>query len=96
MTSQTPGERSIHLSYGEFMESEAIYYAHFWHASCILLGSAINNQHVKKKLFCCKGKHFSPLAKVSSKKVVAELLALPGAVFTIRSGALGVMPFACW
>ena len=26
MTSQTPGGRSIHLSYGELMESEAINY----------------------------------------------------------------------
>ena len=25
MTSQTPGGRSIHLSYGELVESEAIY-----------------------------------------------------------------------
>ena len=25
MTSQTPGARSIHLSYGELVESEAIY-----------------------------------------------------------------------
>ena len=43
MTSQTLGERSIHLSDGELMESEAIYWVHIiWHASCILLGSAMS------------------------------------------------------
>ena len=29
ITSQTPGGRSIHLSYGELMESEAILYTRF-------------------------------------------------------------------
>ena len=30
MTSQTPGGRSNHLSYGDLMESEAIYWVHFY------------------------------------------------------------------
>ena len=41
MTFQTPGGRSIHLSDGEVMESEAIYLVHIWHASCILQRSAM-------------------------------------------------------
>ena len=42
ITSQTPGGNSIHLSYGELMESKAIYWVHIRHASCTLLGSAMS------------------------------------------------------
>ena len=39
------GRRSIYLSYGELKESEAIYLVHIWHASCILLGSAMSDSY---------------------------------------------------
>ena len=41
MTSQTPGGCSIHLSYGELMESEAIILGSY--LTCILHTARINN-----------------------------------------------------
>ena len=39
----------IHLSYGELVDSEALYKVNFWHASCILLGSAMSMSHCMVK-----------------------------------------------
>ena len=41
-TYDLPNPRRALLSYGELMESKAMYWVHIWHASCILLGSAMS------------------------------------------------------